>query len=47
MSDVRLTSDVVVLDSALQSSYSQHVLEGNHLISSMEHISNATNSDWR
>ena len=31
MSDVRLTSDVVVLDSALMNSYSQHVLEGKSL----------------
>ena len=31
MSDVRLTADVVVLDSALMNSYSQHVLEGKSL----------------
>ena len=31
MSDVRLTSDVVVLDSGLMNSYSQHVLEGKSL----------------
>ena len=31
MSDVRLTSDVVVLDSALQNSYSEHVLSGKSL----------------
>ena len=31
MSDVRLTSDVVVLDSALMNSYSEHVLSGKSL----------------
>ena len=31
MSDVRITSDVVVLDSALQNSYSEHVLSGKSL----------------
>ena len=31
MSDVRLTADVVVLDSALMNSYSEHVLSGKSL----------------
>ena len=31
MSDVRLTSDVVVLDSALMNSYNEHVLSGKSL----------------